>query len=274
MNLVDSHCHLNFSDFEKEYKEIIADCVKKEIGILNVASDYSSSKRNLEISLEFREQNIFASIGVHPTDFLKLNKFNKKDFQNLIDQDKAKKIIAIGEIGLDYFHMPDGFSFEELKQKQKSGLISQIELALKNNLPVILHGRGSKDNPQDAYQDLIEIVKKYEEKSLTGVVHCYGSSLEIAQEFIQLGFYIGFTGIITFKNKSVDNLRQVVKEISLDKILIETDAPFLSPEPYRGQKNMPQYTEYVAQKIAELKDIPLEKVKEQTTKNFINLFKI
>ena len=305
--LYDSHAHLNFSSFEKEYKEIVADCLKNKIGVLNIGSQFDTSKRAIEIANEFPNQNIFASIGIHPihlsqTEFdeeeikfkSREENFNSEKYQSLINQDKNKKIIAIGEIGLDYFHIPEDSDINEVKEKQKQGLISQIKFAQKNNLPIILHARGSQptrndsqakhsdsggENPQDAYLDLLEIINKDAPRRVStgtehtkGVLHCFGSNLEIAKKFIDLGFYIGFTGIITFKNKSVSELQNVVKEIPLEKILIETDAPYLTPEPHRGKKNQPQYVKHVAEKVAELKNLSFEKVVQQTTQNFKNLF--
>ena len=293
MKLIDSHCHLNFSSFKDDYKQIIADCLNKDIGIINIGANLNTSVCAVEIANNYN--NIYATIGLHPTES---EKFDENKYQELIDNNKSK-IIAIGEIGLDYFHNFD--------QQQKETFIQQLKFAQKNNLPVVLHARGSKENPQDAYLDMIEILKnqdfpichsgesrnpednknslnsldpdlrrddKHQDDKKKGVIHCFGSSLEIAKKFLDLGFYIGFTGIITFKNKSVNELREVVKAVPLDKILIETDAPYLSPEPYRGQKNKPQNVEFVARKIAEIKNISFSEVCQQTSESVNKVFKI
>jgi len=273
MKLIDSHCHLNFSSFENEYKTIIADCLKKEIGVLNIGSQFDTSKRAVEIANEYPNENIFASIGAHPTE---IKDFNEQKYQELIDVETshgASKIVAIGEIGLDYFHIPENKNFDEVKEIQKKGLIAQLNFAQKNELPVILHARGSQKNPQDAYTDLLSVISNFQFPiSKKGVLHCFGSTLEIAKKFVELGFYIGFTGIITFKNKSVQELQNAVKQLPLDKILIETDAPYLTPEPHRGKKNQPQYVKHVAEKVAELKNIPVSEVVNKTTENFKELF--
>ena len=161
--------------------------------------------------------------------------------------------------------------FEEIKELQKNGLIPQLDFAKKNNLPVIFHARGSGNNPTDAYDDLYEIVK---DMGLRGVVHSFDSraTKEIAKKFLDLGMYIGFNGVITFKNKTVDSLRYIVKVVPLDRSLIETDAPYLTPEPNRGKKNEPQNVSFVARKIGEIKDFDFDVVAKTTTDNFRELF--
>jgi len=294
MKLVDTHCHLNFSNFKDDYQEIIVDCLKKEIAIVNIGADFNTSCRAVEIAQAYK--NVYATIGLHPTE---KEEFDENKYQELLN--KSDKIIAIGEIGLDYFY---GFD-----SQRKEIFIQQLKFARKNNLPVVLHVRGSRENSEDAYLDMLGIletqnfschsdvyschsstignsgefpegfessIKSGYDRSgnLNGVIHCFGSSLEIAQKFLDLGFYIGFTGIITFKNKSVDELKEVVKNVPLNKILIETDAPYLTPEPYRGQKNKPQYVEFVAKKIADIKNISYGVVAEATILNAKKLFRI
>jgi len=307
--LFDSHCHLNFSSFKDDYQEVIADSLKKEIGIINIGSQINTSKRAVEIANEYPDIPVYASIGLHPIHLSSTEvdeeeikfksreeKFNEKEYQDLIDNDKknvetrfiaSPKIVAVGEIGLDFWHIPEGMNLDEIKQKQTTGFKEQLEFAAKNNLPVILHARGSKNNPEDAYQDILKILKDLEPvpRSISrilgseggsgaGVIHCFGSSKEIAQKFLDLGFYIGFTGIITFKNKSVNSLRQVVKFVPLDRILVETDAPYLAPEPHRGERNLPQYVEFVARQVANIKKISYNEVAEMTTQNVKKLFNL
>ena len=312
--LFDSHCHLNFSDFENNYQEIIADCLEKGIGLINIGADYESSKRAVAIADEYPDKNIYASIGIHPTEGE--GEFEQEKFQELIDVETrlgASKIVAVGEIGLDYYYKnaedikslkhKNIKTIENIKRTQREEFVKQLNFAQKNNLPVVLHARGSKENPDDAYEDMLEIIStplsspprsavrgklqrgsqrlnnktrdsrlRGNDNIVKGVVHCFDASLEIAQKFVDFGFYIGLTGIITFKNKSVDNLRQVVKMIPLERILVETDAPWLTPEPHRGEKNTPQNVEFVALKVAELKGANYEKVCEQTTENVNRLF--
>ncbi|HOY56203.1 MAG TPA: TatD family hydrolase [bacterium] len=260
MKLIDSHTHLNFPDFKDNYQEIIADCLKKGIGIVNIGADFESSKRAVDIANEYFTQSIYASIGMHPESMNE--KFVAEKFKNLINN----KVVAVGEIGLEYFFNND----QKLKEKQKELFKQQLEFAIENNLPVILHARGSKDNPDDAYLDILAIISQLR---INGVVHCFGANLEIAQKFLDLDFYLGFTGIITFKNKSVESLREVVKFCPSNKILVETDAPWLTPEPHRGEQNLPQYVELIAQKVAALKGLTTEEVYQTSVENWQQLFK-
>lgn len=275
--LFDSHCHLNSKEFKNNYKEIIADCLEKEIGLLNIGADFETSKRAVEIASEYPDQPIYASIGMHPESIQE--NFDVEKFQNLIND----KVVAVGEIGLEYFFDNN----QELKEKQQELFIQQLNFAIKNNLPVVLHARGSKENPDDAYIDMLEILSgrdeaakfvqrtnesRLYERRIIGVVHCFSASQKIAQKFLDLGLYIGLTGLITFKNKSVDSLRETVKMIPLERLLIETDAPYMTPEPHRGEQNQPQYVEFVARKLAEIKGVSYEEICKITTENFNRLF--
>ena len=166
------------------------------------------------------------------------------------------KIIAIGEIGLDYHYTQDN------KEKQKQVLIEQLQIAQENNLPVVIHSR-------DAIMDTYDILKKF---NLKGIIHCFSSSLEMANKFIKLGYKIGIGGVVTFKNGK--KLKEIVKEISLNDILIETDSPYLAPEPLRGTKNEPKNVYYVLKEVSNIKEIPYDKVLEITNRNAYDLFNI
>lgn len=172
--------------------------------------------------------------------------------------------MAIGEIGLDYFHIQN----IKAQNKQKEVFQRFLELAKEKDLPVILHCRGTKEEPAKAYQEMLDILKKI--GYYKGVIHCFTSIPEIAQEFLDLGFYVGFTGIITFAKE----LEEAVKVVPLNRILLETDCPFLSPEPMRGKRCEPWYVKFTAQKIAEIKNVSFEEVIQQTTQNAIGLFKL
>jgi TatD DNase family protein len=263
----------------------------------------------VELANEYPNDPIYAAIGLYPAHISETeydeekkaaqngeNFFDEEKYQKLIDEDKNKKIVAMGEFGLEYSFVPPGRDFEEIKNRQKDGLIKQLNFAAKNNLPVALHLRGSKSNPNDAFEDALEILKNFvsfqrklesrkavpgsrvsardDNNSLFGVIHCFTSDRIIAQKFLDLGFYLGFTGIITFKNKNVDEIREVVKLAPLDRILVETDAPYLSPEPHRGEKNTPRNVEFVARQAASLKGVDFEEVCERTTENFKQLFRV
>lgn len=260
--MIDTHAHLNFKSFEKDYQEVIKSNFEQGLkAVINIGTDLDSSKKAIQISKEF--DNCYAAIGLHP---IHVNKedFVLEKYQDLIKENK-ENVKAIGETGLDYYQ-EKGFS-----EKQKEILLRHISLAQEFDLPLILHCRGSKEDPHKAYQDLWELVSK--QKYFKGVVHCFSSNWEKAKKFLKLGSYIGFTGPITFKNSDPE-LLEVVDKIPLDRVLLETDCPFLAPEPYRGERNEPIYIRFMAQKIAEIKGVTFEKVVEQTTINARNLFRI
>ncbi|KKQ57412.1 MAG: Mg-dependent DNase [Parcubacteria group bacterium GW2011_GWA2_38_13] len=268
--LFDSHAHINFESFENIWKEVLDDCQKNDIWVVNIGSQFPTSKRAVEIAEEY-EKGVYASIGVHPIhSHEQENAFDYKKFVDLITvgaglvpaQDSGdhkgrpyntNKIVAIGETGLDFFHSAKYFEI------QKKTFIEQINLAKEFDLSLIIHGRNSKDGAINCYQEIYKIIKK--EKVKNAVVHCFGGNADEAKQFMGLGLYIGVTGIVTFKNAK--ELQSMVRDvIPLEKILIETDSPYLAPDPHRGEQNKPQYVEYVARKIAELKNISYEKACE------------
>ncbi len=251
MILFDSHCHLNFKDFDQDLDSLIKE--SREIGIfLNiVGSDFESSKKAVEITQKYRG-GIFASVGIHPTDNPNIN-----DLEKIEKLATNEKVVAIGECGLDYHH----FKKDLDKNFQKKLFLNQLELAAKVNKPVIIHCR-------DAHQDMIDILKQY--RNLKLVLHCFTGSLKEAEQYLKLNCFFSFTGIITFTTQ-YDN---VIKNIPLEKIMIETDAPFLAPEPFRGQRNKPIYVKYVASKIAKIKNKTLEEIAKITTENAKSFFNI
>ncbi len=286
--LFDSHAHLNFNAYKDDGDAVIRRSLSQDIWLINVGSQYDTSKRALEIANQY-DAGVYAAIGLHPIHLshtevdeeeihfqTREEQFDEQKYQALVDADKNHKIVAVGEIGLDYYHIPEGAVIEDIKKIQKEGLIKQINFAHKNNLPIILHCRGEQTDPLGAYYDLLEIIKllvtSYELR-VTGVLHCYGANLAIASEFIGLGFYVGFTGVITF-GKNAEELRQVARQLPLEKILVETDCPYLSPDPHRGERNEPSFVRFTAQKIAELKNISLDKVSIITVENTKRLFGI
>lgn len=276
--MIDTHAHLNFNIFKDNGKEIIKNCLDRNIQIINIGSQYDTSKRAVAMAKEYKK-GVYATIGLHPIHLSQTEvdeeeihfksreeKFERERYMELI----SDKVAAIGEIGLDYFHIPDNIDFEKLKETQKQGFIAQLKFAKDMNLPVILHCRGSKDDPLGAYNEILDIVKEFE---LKGVIHCFAANQKIAEKFLSLGFYISFTGIITFKNIS-PVLLEAVKNIPLDRILVETDCPYLAPAPYRGKQCIPQYVEYTLRKIAEIKGVSFEEAEKQTDKNARGLFGI
>lgn len=266
--LIDTHAHLNFEAYDEDREDVIKRCQAKPVAVINVGAQLYTSRLAVKL---VKEDNFYSSVGLHPIHVFD-EEFNEGEYQSLIND----KVVAIGETGFDYYHPTfertgaDQQSIEKIIAKQKEVFIKSIDLAKKNNLALICHGRNGLEG-KDVYQDILEILKS--EKVERAVVHCFGGDLKTAQEIINQGYYIGIDGPVTFKKKA-EEIQQIAKEIPLDKILIETDCPFLAPEPYRGKRNEPIYVEFVAEKIAELKGISKEEVIEQTWLNAKNLLKL
>ena len=251
MKLVDTHCHLDNEKFDLDRLEVIERIKDKLEFCVNIGYDLKSSKRSLELAKEY--DFIYAVVGVHPIDIAEYNDELEKELEVIA---KDSKVVAIGEIGLDYHWMT------EPKEVQQDRFRKQLELAKRVGKPVVIHTR-------DAMEDTVNILKEYPE--IDGVIHCYPGSLETAKVLVDR-FYLGIGGTLTFKNakKTVE----VVRDIPLDRIVIETDCPYLTPEPFRGKRNEPIYVEHVAQKIAEIKEISVEEVTKTTTENAKKLYKI
>jgi len=277
--LIDTHAHLNFAAFKNDVHDVITDCIKGGMKIINVGSQLSTSQRAIDLAKKY-PGSLYAAVGFHPIHLFELevdeieipfktrpDEYRQKEFEELGNQ---REVVAIGETGLDYFHKPDNISKTEFKNKQKWTFLKQLELAKKLDKPVIFHCRGDKEDNKRAYQDMIKILKDF--GKIRGVIHCFGTDVEIAQQFLDLGLMISFTGIITFPNAKI--LITVVKKVPLEKIMIETDAPYLAPQAKRGQRNLPQYVKYIAEKIAEIKKIPYDVVENVTGLNAVEFFKL
>ena len=246
--MIDTHCHLDLNLYNN-----IDEVIKKMNGnkIIAAGVDLKSSKHVLDLVDKY--SNVYGVIGLHPEEVLSFD----ESFINFLEENiKNPKIVGIGEIGLDYHYTKENIDL------QKEIFIKQIRLAKKYNKTIVVHSR-------DAAFDTLEILKE-EAKDLKIVLHCFGYSLEMAKEFLKLNCMLGIGGVVTFKNGK--KLVEVVENTSLDKLLLETDSPYLSPEPFRGKKNEPFNIIYVAEKIAELKGITKEEVIETTYKNAINQF--
>ncbi|MGL5207745.1 TatD family hydrolase [Cetobacterium sp.] len=251
MKLVDTHCHLDNEKFDEDRLEVIERIKENLEFCVNIGYDLASSKKSLELAKEY--DFIYAVIGVHPIDIAEYSEEVEKELEIL---GKNPKVVAIGEIGLDYHWMT------EPKEVQQGRFKRQLELAERLNKPVVIHTR-------DAMEDTVNILKEY--PNITGVIHCYPGSLETAKQLIDR-FYLGIGGTLTFKNSK--KAVEVVKDIPLDRIVIETDCPYLTPEPFRGKRNEPIYVEYVAKKIAEIKEISVEDITKVTTENAKKLYRI
>jgi TatD DNase family protein len=261
--MIDVHAHLNFSEFQNDYVQVIERSFNNGIkAVINVGSDLKTSQKAIKIAKEFK--NCYASIGLHPI-HVQDEDFNINEYKTLI-KENLNEVKAVGETGLDFFYNLKN------KNQQKEIFLKHLELAKEFNLPVIFHCRGEKENPEQVYLELLDIIKNFDFK-LRGEIHCFSTNWSIAQKFLELGFYLGFTGVITFLNVNQE-LIEVVKKTPSERILIETDCPFLAPLPFRGQRAEPWHVKYVALKIAELKNLSFENVIEKTTLNAIKLFNL
>jgi TatD DNase family protein len=256
--LIDTHCHLNFKQFNNDWRDIINRAFDENVWVVNVGADTATTKKAIEIAENYKE-GVCATVGFHPI----YVKDATMEVDDIIDMDfylkaiKHPKVVAVGEIGLDYYHTKN----DDLRELQKKVLRRQIEIAKEYSKPVIFHSREATD-------DMMEEARKF--LPFPAVMHCFAGSWETAKQYLDMGFLLSFTGIITFN----DNYNKVIKNTPLDKIMIETDAPYLTPIPYRGQRNEPSYVKYAAQKIADIKEISFKKVEEQTTKNARKFFGI
>ena len=284
--LIDAHAHLNFQAYSQDREEVIKRC--QNMKVINIGSQYPTSRLALELAQE--NENMFASVGLHPIHVLEQErdenetreKVNMTDeeqlvkIRELLDSDTAGRIVAVGETGLDYFRLVTGHSSLVTRDKQKKVFLKHIELAHEFNKPLMLHCRDNKEEPKKAYQDMLKIINYQlsiiNTRKVNGMIHCFSADAATARGFLSLGFYIGFTGIITFPNAK--DLVEVVKQVPLNRILTETDCPYLAPQPVRGERNEPRYVEYIARKIAEIKEISYDEVITAVEENAKNLFKI
>jgi len=254
MKYLDIHCHLNFDDFNSDRKEVI-ECAQAEgVGMIVVGTDLESSKKAIEIAHDY--ENIWATIGMHPTD--EKEKFDLEIYKKLA---KNKKVVGIGECGLDYYR-----GDYENREYQKEVFEKHIEIANESNKPLMLHLRSSAS--QNAYEDALEIIKK--KSKVRGNVHFFAGSYGEAKKFFDLGFTISFTGVITFAR----NYDEIIKNAPLNMIMSETDAPYVSPIPYRGKRNEPVFVKEVAHMIAKIRGESDEKVLTQLVYNGRLLFSI
>jgi len=256
MSFIDSHCHLYYEPFIHDIQATLDECKKNNIDLLlSIGIDLKTSRQNIELANKYSD--IYCSIGIHPNEVSKINSDVIVDLKNLYKT--SKKILAIGEIGLDYYRNQN--KFEQLDFFDK-----QIYLAKELNLPVIIHTR-------DADNDMLSIIKKH--TNITNqkfLIHCFSGTLEFAKKLLNFDCYISLSGIVTFKNAT--NIHEVARNIPLDRLLIETDSPYLSPHPFRGKVNSPAKVIYVAKKISELKEIKLNDIEKHTSNNFYNFFNV
>jgi TatD DNase family protein len=271
--LTDTHCHLDFNKFDEDRDAVIQRAIDAGVERILVPSLELESSRAV-IELVDSHPNLFAAVGFHPTDLGNWDHASIENLRNLVQS--ADKIAAIGEIGLDYYWVKE----PENQARQRQVLREQLQLAREMGLPVVIHMREADDAWfGQASVDLLEILTKWQSKLAAeihplakkpGVLHSYNGNLETAQTAIQHNFYIGVTGPVTYKN--AEEKRQIIRQLPLERLLIETDAPFLTPVPHRGKRNEPAFVAHIADKIAEIHMTTREQVSQITSANANDLF--
>ncbi|MBI5076973.1 TatD family hydrolase [Candidatus Falkowbacteria bacterium] len=276
--MFDTHAHVNFNAFKDDADQVIKRALERGVAMINVGAQFSTSKRALEMARN-HERNVYAAIGLHPIhleDFeineegvnfkSRKEEFDFEAYRKLGENDK---VVAIGESGLDYYRLSDESRHHEIIEKQKQVFIKHTELANALILPLIVHCRGAKENMDGAYEEILAILKKHSVKN-KGVMHCYIGAPNLVKKFLELGFYIGFNGVLTFDKTG--RVEEVLRQTPMERILLETDCPYLTPAPKRGQRNEPMFVEFVARKAAEVIGATFEEVVEITDKNAKELF--
>ena len=252
--IFDTHAHYDLDSFDEDRENVIKELKENGvIGVLNCGSDLYGLRKSVELAKEF--DMFYAAVGIHPENADEFNEDVVKEIKEFVKNEKVK---AIGEIGLDYY-----WEENPPREVQKEVFRAQMKLADELNLPVVIHDR-------DAHKDTLEIMKEF--PHVSGVVHCFSGSVEFAKECIKLGYYIGFTGVLTFKNAK--KLVDVCREIPAERMLVETDCPFMAPVPFRGKRNKSDYIEYIIDKMSEIRGISGEEMNEILLNNKKRLFKI
>ncbi|XZM80339.1 TatD family hydrolase [Clostridium perfringens] len=252
--IFDTHAHYDSDSFDEDRENVIKELKENGvIGVLNCGSDLYGLRKSVELAKEF--DMFYAAVGIHPENADEFNEDVVKEIKGFVKNEKVK---AIGEIGLDYY-----WEENPPREVQKEVFRAQMKLADELNLPVVIHDR-------DAHKDTLEIMKEF--PNVIGVVHCFSGSVEFAKECIKLGYYIGFTGVLTFKNAK--KLVDVCREIPAERMLVETDCPFMAPVPFRGKRNKSDYIEYIIDKMSEIRGISGEEMNEILLNNKKRLFKI
>ncbi len=255
--IFESHAHYDDAKFDDDRELLLQRLLSDSIcGIINVGASIESTKAS--IALAEKHSAVYAAAGVHPE---MADELDEDSFVWLKEQLRHPKVVAVGEIGLDYYHGKE----QTVRERQKHWFARQLELAKVSGLPVIIHSR-------DAAQDTLRIMKDTHADEISGVVHCFSYAVNLAEEFVAMGYFIGVGGVVTFKNGK--KLVETVKKIPLEKILLETDAPYLSPEPFRGSRNDSSNLVYAAERIAQIKGITADEVIDVTRRNGERLFHI
>ncbi|MCI5712778.1 MAG: TatD family hydrolase [Roseburia sp.] len=253
--IFETHAHYEDVKFDSDREELLASLPKQNIEyVINVGSNLETTNKSIELAKQY--DYIYAAIGVHPSD---VEELDESSYDVLEKAAKFEKTVAIGEIGLDYYWDKE----PAVQAKQREWFKRQMLLAKQHNLPVIIHSR-------DAAEDTMRVMKEIKAEEIPGVIHCYSYSVEMAKEFVKMGYYIGIGGVVTFKNAK--KLKEVAAEIPLERILLETDCPYMAPEPHRGERNSSLYLPYVVEKLAEIRNISKEEIISTTNQNARKLF--
>ena len=253
--IFETHAHYDDEQFESGREALLAslpDCGIKRV--VNIGASIESTRNSIKLAEKY--DFIYASVGVHPSEIAELN---EERFAWLRELTKLKKVVAVGEIGLDYYWDKE----PDVQERQRYWFKRQMELARETNLPIVVHSR-------DAAADTMQVMKEVHAEEIPGVIHCYSYSPELALEFIKMGYYIGVGGVVTFKNAK--KLKETVEKIPLERILLETDCPYMAPEPNRGKRNDSTNIPYIVAKIAEIKQVTIEEVEQITWQNAMNLY--
>lgn len=255
--IFETHGHYDDTQFDEDREQLIAEFLEKDIDkVMNVGADMQSSRNSVELAAKYPQ--FYAAVGVHPSEVGELTETDIQELKSMVLDNP--KVRAIGEIGLDY-HFDD----DPPRDVQKKWFIRQLELVQELGMPIIIHSR-------DAASDTMEILKDMDGGRNGGVIHCYSYNVEQAREYIKMGFNIGVGGVVTFKNSR--KLQEVVEDIPLEKIVLETDSPYMAPVPFRGTRNSALNIPYIAEKIAEIKGVPVQKVYYQTYANALKMYKM
>jgi len=250
---IDSHAHLDMEQFDADRDEVVRRAVYADVRqVVTVGIDVNSSLK--AISLAEIYSPVFAAVGIHPHN---ADAADSQDLKRIESISAGEKVVAIGEIGLDFYRSLSS------NEKQRERFTQQLDIAARYDLPVVIHAR-------ESYEEVLDVLSCFQESSLTGVIHCFSGTIDFAQAFIKRNFFISISGTVTFPKAS--SLHAAVAGIPLDKLLLETDSPFLSPVPYRGKRNEPGRVSHTAQKVADIKGISLEEIGVQTSKNTCQLF--
>lgn len=253
MLFVDSHCHLDFPELAQNLPFVKSEMHANNVGYAMCIS-VTLDKFPTILGLVEQDNHLFASVGVHPD----YENITEPTVETLIQLAQHKKVVAIGETGLDYFRLTGDLTW------QRNRFRTHIRAAIAMNKPLVIHTR-------NAAEDTLSIMREEKANAVGGVMHCFTESLDVAERAMEMGFYISFSGIVTFKNAAA--LKELASILPLNRMLIETDSPYLAPVPYRGKTNQPAYVKYVAEEIAKLRNISVDEVARVTTENFFRLFK-